>query len=169
MSPTARLTRLGLLGSAALILFLLEGMVPRPLPWMRLGLGNAAVLLALLTQGTGAGLVVAAIKAVGGGFLSGGFANPAFVIGGGAGLASVLAMGLCRRLTGALFSPVGLSIIGALVHQTAQLGLAYLLYVRQESLWGLLPFFLLVGLCSGGLTGLLVAWVMARLQAWSRG
>lgn len=168
MSQTGRLARLGLLGSAALILFMLEGMVPKPLPWMRLGLGNAAVLLGLLTQGTAAGLAISAVKAIGGGFLSGGFANPAFVIGGGAGLASVGAMGLCRRLTGDLFSPVGLSVIGSLVHQTVQLGLAYLLYVRQESLWGLLPFFLLVGLLSGGLTGLLVAWVLARLRAWGR-
>jgi heptaprenyl diphosphate synthase len=165
MSPTRRLTRLGLLGSAALILFVLEGLAPRPLPWMRLGLGNAAVLLALLVQGTGAGLAVAAIKALGGGLLSGGFGGPAFVIGGGAGMASVLIMGLVQRWAGGLFSPVGISILGALTHQCVQLGLAYLFYVRQSGLWALLPIFLLIGLVSGTLIGLVVSWVWDRLKA----
>ena len=48
---TRKLTRLGLLTAMALILFLVEATLPRPLPWMKLGLGNAAVLAALLLFG----------------------------------------------------------------------------------------------------------------------
>jgi len=53
---TRRLTRLGLLTAMALVLFLVEAALPRPLPWMKLGLGNAAVLAALLLFGAGPAL-----------------------------------------------------------------------------------------------------------------
>ena len=113
--------RLGLLASAAIVLFVFEALAPRPLPWMKLGLGNLPVLLSLLSFGSGPALAVTSIKLVVGGLLSGGFAGPAFVIGGGAGLVSLLVMALIKRYTGRLFSVVGLSIWGALAHQLCQL------------------------------------------------
>ena len=79
------LTRLGLMGSAALVLFVFEALVPRPLPWMKLGLGNLAVMLALLVYGFVAALGVSAIKLFVGGLLSGSLGGPAFVIARGGG------------------------------------------------------------------------------------
>lgn len=158
------LARLGLLSSAALILFVFENLVPRPLPWMKLGLGNVAVVLALLAYGPAAALAVTLIKLVAGSLVTGGFAGPAFAIGGGAGLASWGAMALVRRCTGRLFSPVGLSIIGAAVHQTAQLGVAWL-YLRQAGLFSLLPLSLAGALCSGALIGLLAHWALEKFRA----
>ncbi len=158
------MTRIGLLGSVGLILFVFEGLAPRPLPWMKLGLGNLAVLLGLLVYGFSAGLIISLLKLSIGGLLSGSLGGPAFVIGGGAGLASLLAMGAVRKGTGRLFSPIGLSIIGALVHQTSQLLLAYI-YVGQAGIFSLLPLFLATGLVSGALIGLLVYWCLEKLQA----
>lgn len=49
--PSARrIARLGLLTAAALILSLLDGMIPLPLPWLKLGLANAVTLLLLLSR-----------------------------------------------------------------------------------------------------------------------
>ena len=164
-APTPRtLTRIGLMGSVGLILFVFEGLAPRPLPWMKLGLGNLAVVLGLLVYGFVAGLAISLIKLSIGGLLSGGLGGPAFVIGGGAGLASLLVMAAVRRGTGDLFSPIGLSIIGALVHQTTQLLLAYL-YIGQVGIFSLLPLFLATGLVSGALIGLLVYWSLEKLKA----
>jgi len=70
------LTRLGLLGSVALVLFVLESLAPRPLPWMKLGLGNIGVLLALLVYGFAAALCISLLKLVVGGLLSGGLGGP---------------------------------------------------------------------------------------------
>ena len=84
MTRSARnVTGLGLLASLALILYILESVAPRPLPWMKLGLGNVAVLLALLVFGAASAAAVCLVKLGIGGLVSGGFAGPAFAIGAG--------------------------------------------------------------------------------------
>ena len=156
------IARLGLMSSTAVILFVLEALVPKPLPWMKLGLGNLPVLVALLVYGIGAGLGVSAVKLLVGGLLSGGLGGPAFVIGGSAGLASLFVMAAVRRLSGETFSPVGVSIWGALTHQLVQLLMAAL-YVGSTGIFSLLPLFILSGLLGGGLIGLLAFWTREKL------
>ena len=160
-SSTRRLTRIGLLAAAAVVLFVFEGLAPRPLPWMKLGLGNLPVMLALMGYGPLAALAVSVLKLFIGGLLSGSLANPAFFIGAGAGMCSWLVMSVVRALGKSIFSAVGLGIWGALTHQLAQLALAYI-YIGQWGMWTLLPVALLGGLISGILIGLLAHWVHDR-------
>ena len=160
-SSTRRLTRIGLLAAAAVVLFVFEGLAPRPLPWMKLGLGNLPVMLALMGYGPLAALAVSVLKLFIGGLLSGSLANPAFFIGAGAGMCSWLVMSVARVLGRSIFSAVGLGIWGALTHQLAQLALAHL-YIGQWGMWTLLPVALLGGLISGILIGLLAHWVYDR-------
>lgn len=163
-----QLARLGLFTSAAIALFVFEQLIPRPLPWMKLGLANVAVLLALLTQGPMAALAVQLTKWLVGSLLTGSLGSPAFVIAGSAGLASWAIMALAQRCTGRLFSPLGLSLLGATAHQTAQLGTAGL-YIHQLGLLALLPLSLLSALASGAVIGLLAGWILGRVRAngWS--
>jgi heptaprenyl diphosphate synthase len=161
-NKTSDLARLALLAGTALVLFVVESAVPRPLPWMKLGLGNGAVLLALLLFGVRQAFVVAGIKIVVGGLLTGSMAGPAFVISAGAGIASLSTMGLAGRAPSWMFSPVGISIIGAVTHQGAQLVLAYV-YIEQAGLFSLLPLFLAGGLLSGGLIGMVVYGILQAL------
>ena len=112
-SSTRRLTRTGLLAAAAVVLFIFEGLAPRPLPWMKLGLGNLPVMLALMSYGPLAALSVSVLKLFIGGLLSGSLANPAFFIGAGAGMCSWLVMSVARSMGGSMFSAVGLEF-GAL-------------------------------------------------------
>lgn len=160
-SSTRRLTRIGLLAAAAVVLFVFEGLAPRPLPWMKLGLGNLPVMLALMGYGPLAALAVSVLKLFIGGLLSGSLANPAFFIGAGAGMCSWLVMSAARVLGRSIFSAVGLGIWGAVTHQLAQLALAYI-YIGQWGIWTLLPVALLGGLISGILIGLLAHWVHDR-------
>lgn len=160
-SSTRRLTRIGLLAAAAVVLFVFEGLAPRPLPWMKLGLGNLPVMLALMGYGPLAALAVSVLKLFIGGLLSGSLANPAFFIGAGAGMCSWLVMSVARALGKSIFSAVGLGIWGAVTHQLAQLALAYI-YIGQWGMWTLLPVALLGGLISGILIGLLAHWVHDR-------
>lgn len=164
LASPRHLAHLGLFTSAAIALFVFEQFVPRPLPWMKLGLANVAVLLALLTQGPVAALAVQLTKWLVGSLLTGSLGGPAFVIAGSAGLASWAAMALAQRCTGRLFSPLGLSLLGAAVHQTAQLATAGL-YVHQWGLFALLPLSLFSALASGAAIGLLVGWVLEKVRA----
>ena len=158
------IAHIGLLASLAVILFTVETLVPRPLPWMRLGLGNVAVLLALLLYGWRAGLTVSLVKILLGGLLSGGLGGPAFVIGGGAGLASMAIMGGILQWGRGWFSPIGLSVLGAVTHQSVQLALAYSLYIRSQGVLALMPLFWLGGLLSGGIIGVLVYCIEEKLR-----
>jgi len=154
--------RLGLLCGVGLALYVLEALAPRPLPWMKLGLSNVAVLLGLILYGPAAGLAVAVTKVGLGGLLSGTLGGPATVIGGGATVASLAAMSVPRRFWPGLLSPVGLSVVGAVVHQAGQLALAQL-YVAHAALASLLPLFVVTGLASGVLTGFIALWALRRL------
>ena len=167
LDSPGHLARLGLLTGAALALFTFEQLVPRPLPWMKLGLANLAVLLALLTQGPAAALLVQLTKWLVGSLLTGSLGGPAFVIAGSAGLASWAVMALAWRGTGRLFSPLGLSLLGAAVHQTVQLGTAGL-YIHQAGLLSLLPLSLLSALGSGAFIGLLAGALVRRLALGGR-
>ena len=160
--PPVQVVRLGLLCGVGLALYVLEAAAPRPLPWMKLGLSNVAVLLALVLYGPLAGLAVAASKVLVGGLLSGALAGPASVIGGGATAASLVAMSLPRRWLPGMLSPVGLSLLGAVAHQVSQLVLARV-YLAHGGLYALLPLFLVTGLLSGGLTGLVALGALRRL------
>lgn len=160
---TSDLSRLALLAATALILFVIESVVPRPLPWMKLGLANGAVLLTLLMFGARQAFVVAGIKIVVGGLVTGGLAGPAFVISAGAGMASLIIMSFARRSPPQLLSPIGISILGAVTHQGSQLLLAYL-YIRQAGLMSLMPVFLVGGLLSGATIGLVVHWILQGLE-----
>tara|TARA_Y100001934_G_C12075687_1_gene642275 strand:- start:171 stop:668 length:498 start_codon:yes stop_codon:yes gene_type:complete len=162
-TSTQRLTRTGLLAAAAVALFIFEGLAPRPLPWMKMGLGNLPVVLSLMSYGPLAALAVSVLKLFLGGLLSGTLANPVFFIGAGAGMCSWSVMSVARSVGGSVFSAVGLGIWGAVTHQLAQLVLAYW-YIGQWGIWTLLPVALLGGLISGILIGLLAHWVRNRLN-----
>lgn len=164
--PPARVAHLGLLCAMALILVLVESAVPRPLPWMKLGLGNAVVLAALLLLGGPAAVAVGLVKLLLGGLLSGGLAGPAFVIAAAAGSASLAAMAGVRAVAPRLLSPVGLSVAGAVAHQVTQLAVAAV-YLGHDGLWSLLPLFLASGLVSGLLTGLITYFAVGRLATGS--
>ena len=161
------IARIGLLSSAAVILFVLEGLAPRPLPWMKLGLGNLPGLVALLIYGGGAAFGVSGVKLLLGGWWSGRLGGPAFVIGAGAGWASLFVMAVFRRVAGGMFSPIGLSILGASTHQVVQLFIAQH-YVGHIGLLSLLPLSLLSGGLSGGLIGLLGFWICEKLDLKNR-
>ncbi len=160
--PARDMARLGLLAGTAVILAVMENQVPRPLPWMRLGLGNLPVLVALLTFGFGPAFGVSVVKVLLGGFLGGGLGGPASIMGMVAGGASVTTMGAACRWSGGCFSAVGVSIIGAVTHQLAQLGVASA-YMGHTAVLSLLPLAMLSGLLSGGIIGLLAEWSRRRL------
>ena len=162
VSPGKRVSFLGLMSAAALILFVFEAAVPRPLPWMKLGLGNAAVLATMLLFGGGPAAAVSAVKVVVGGLLSGGLAGPASVIGGSAAFTSLATMIGLRRYVPGLLSPVGLSVAGAVVHQVTQLLVAEV-YLAQAGLMRLLPLFLVGGVLSGAMTGLITYYAVRAL------
>ena len=159
-----RMVHLAFVASVGLILFVFEGVVPRPLPWLKIGLGNVASLLALFMYGAGGAFAVTVIRVFLGSVLIGTFLSPGFLLSSGGGMASWAAMVLIHRGWPKGFSVVGVSIWGALAHNLTQLTLAHLLLVRSRGIWTLLPMFLLSGVATGFVTGVAAYWVLEGLR-----
>jgi len=163
-----RVSFLGVLVALALALHLVEGQVPSPLPWVRPGFANLMTLIALLTAGWRAGLLVMLLRVVIGALLLGGFLSPAFVLSLAGGLASTAVMALMARGAWRLWSPLAVSAAGAAAHGGAQvLALTWLL-LRSGDLGWLLPWVLVPSLVSGIATGLLANLVLLRWQGYFR-
>ena len=145
-----RLTRLALLCACGSALSALESLLPPlvPLPGVRVGLSNAATLLAL-TQGLPAALCVAAFKALTALLLRGGTAAVMSLCGS---ISAVLVMHLLRRIPAAHISPIGIGIAGATAHNLIQLILAAFLFTPATAMVCAPPM-LGIGILTGSLIG----------------
>ena len=159
MHKTQRLTLLGMLAAVATLLGLIERqfvLVPA-VPAIRLGLGNAALLVALYALSTGDAWLLALLKAVMGCLLFSGFQALPYALCGGA--AAMAAMTLLRR---ARFGVIGVSVGGACAHALGQT----LISRPMLGSWAAaaqLPWLLIASIRAGALTGAAAALTISRL------
>lgn len=144
-------------------MYSLESLLPRPLPWLRLGLSNALVLAVLLSYGVRLGLSVSIIRTLLGSLILGSFLSPGFAISMSASVTSCIAMGVARAAGRKVLGTVSISIIGALAHNLAQLVVAYLLFIRRTEVFLLIPVFLLLSAGTGLVTGLIAHLIHERM------
>ena len=160
-----RVSRLGFLTAAGTALFVLESLIPLPLPFLKVGLANVSTLLALLLGGPADALSVVFLRVLAGSLITGSFLGPAFILAMTAGLAAAAAMALVRAGAGRLFGPVGLSLAGSTAHVSTQLALVMLLYVRNAAVAHVFPVLLLTALAGGMIVGLVTVRLLPALPA----
>jgi heptaprenyl diphosphate synthase len=147
--------RIAILSAYALALHGFEAMLPSPIPWLRLGLANIIALTALVLFGFRTAMMITLIRVMLGSIFAGTFLGPSFILSLGGGIAGTCAMGAVLAASRKLFGPVGLSLVGALFHNTAQLFLAYLLFIRRiEAVLLISPIILLIGTLTGFANGI---------------
>ncbi|NLI98594.1 Gx transporter family protein [bacterium] len=151
LSPRQR--NLALLAGLSAALYTVENLIPLPIPWLRIGIGNVGVLLALYVLTPLDGFFVLLIKIIIGSLLSGRFLSPFFLFALGAGVPSYWIMAGMKKLLGRVFGPVGISVIGAVAHNLLQLAVAYFLLMNSLKLLYLIPVLVLIGTLSGLLVG----------------
>jgi len=157
--------RIALLSAYAVALHAFESLLPTPIPWLRLGLANIITLVTLLLYGFRAAMVVTLIRVILASLFIGTFLGPAFILSLGGGITSTLAMGLILSVTPRLFSTIGLSLIGALFHNIAQLVLAYILFIQRiEAILLISPFIILIGALTGTVNGVISDLLIKNLK-----
>ncbi len=161
--PVRRVTRLGFLASVGTALFVLESLIPLPLPFLKVGLANISTLLALFLSGPADALIVVILRVLGGSLITGSFFSPAFILSLSAGILSALAMGGLRAVSARAFGPVGLSLAGSSVHVATQIALVALLYVRSAAVLEILPLLLLTALAGGLVVGIVTSRLLPAL------
>lgn len=153
----------GLLALAC-VLGLVEAALPGlpMVPWLKLGMANIAVVVALVVVDGRSAAVVSIGRVVIVGLAAGTIGSPGFVIGA-AGAALSLAVMWMLAQAGPLFSPVGWSAAGAAAHVLAQFVAAGWV-LGTWSVLALAPLSVLIALPLGALTGSLARLIISRLQ-----
>ena len=156
---------LALLGSLCLFLSAIEYIIPKPLPFMRIGLANLPLLLALDIFGPADFFLLALVKIIGQGILSGSLFSYVFLFSLAGTFSSAALMFGMRKLLGKKFSGfAGIGCAGAMASNGVQLLLARYL-VFGASLRYLAPPFLAAGFIAGITLGVLCE-IFTRRSQW---
>ena len=161
MKKTTKLTFLGLFTAVALVLSFLETLIPNmvPIPGFKIGLANFAVLLALYLFGFKEAVTVDLCRIILAALLFGSFFSFFYAL---SGAVFALIIELIIKKTDK-FSPVGVSVFGAVFHNLGQFLVAVII-LKSLGILYYLPFTLLFCVLSGALNGYLVLILKDRLK-----
>ena len=161
MNGLQRITRIALLTALSLILFILEGFLPLPLPvpGAKLGLAAIVTLIALYTMSTRDAALMLTLRIVLASAFGGGLAPMLYSLAGGA--ASFAAMALLKRCT--QFSIVGISAAGGFLHNMAQLLVAAAV-LETTALFVYAPVLGAVGILTGILIGITAQSILQKIS-----
>jgi heptaprenyl diphosphate synthase len=158
---------LALLGGLCLFFSLVEYLIPRPLPFMRIGLANLPLLLALDLFPVGEFALLVLIKILGQGIVSGTLFSYVFLFSLAGTAVSACAMYGLRKLFDAKRTGfAGISAAGAFLSNAVQLVLARYV-VFGPAVRYLVPPFLAAGIISGFGLGLFCG-IFAVRSRWYR-
>lgn len=161
MKNTKKLVTMAISVSLALILSFIESQIPAfvAVPGVKLGLANIAVVFALYKLGEGEAAIISAIRVILLAILFGSFTSFLFSLSG-ATVSFILMLAL-KRLTP--LGKVGVSVIGGVSHNLAQIGVACLI-LETNLLVYYLPFLLISGTVAGIVIGVVSALLVAKIN-----
>ena len=163
-NSTQRMVLLALFVSMASVLHVVESWIPMPMPvpGIKLGLANIVSLVVIVMYGWRDAFYVATLRVFIGSLFGGAFLGPTFAMSISGALVSAVAMALACRYVKPPFSIVGVSIIGATVHNLAQIMVAALVVGSQSLLW-YLPYLLVFAVPTGVATGFTTYYFLSKL------
>jgi heptaprenyl diphosphate synthase len=163
-NPETRKT-MALLGAFCLFLSTIEYMIPKPMPFMRIGIANLPLMLALDIFPFHVFLVLVTIKVLGQALITGTLFSYIFLFSLAGTFLSALSMYILRRLVGSRrISFMGVGTMGAMVSNVTQLALAWV-FIFGNSTRYIAPPFLAAGLVTGIALGAFCE-VFTRRSRW---
>ncbi|MDP3446871.1 MAG: Gx transporter family protein [Eubacteriales bacterium] len=152
--------KLGLLAAVAIVLGYFEHLLPvTGIPGVKLGLANTVLLYALYLLDVPSAILLMLLKVGLSGLLYGGPAAMLYSFAGGA--LSLFTMILAQRSRG--LSVVGVSVLGAVAHNVAQM-LVACFFVETRAILAYLPVLLVAASVTGTLTGLIARYSFRGLK-----
>lgn len=145
---------LAILGAFCLFLSTVEYLIPKPIPFMRIGIANLPLMLALDILPLKSFLLLLGIKVIGQGIISGTLFSYILLFSLTGTCVSALSMFALRRFWGPKrIGMAGISVLGALLSNGAQLALARF-FIFGQSVRYIVPPFLAMGLVTALVLGL---------------
>ncbi len=157
-----KITLLGLTLAGAMLLSYVESLIPplSTVPGIKIGLANIAVIFALCRIGTREAYFASLIRVLLSSLL---FGNAVSVIYGLCGaVLSLISMTILKKIN--IFSVLGISIVGAVMHNVGQI-LAAIIILGSNVIVLYLPILILSGTITGAIIGVLSAVTIKRIKA----
>jgi uncharacterized membrane protein len=148
------LDRVAQFAALALFLSIVELVIPKPIPFFRIGLANLPLLVALTMFPRRDFILLILLKIFGQGIVSGTLFSYVFLFSAAGSISSGVVMLLLRRWYPTRISLVGIGVFGAFASNIAQLLFAAT-FIFGRSTWLIAPLFLLVGTITGTVLGAL--------------
>ncbi|MDR0637717.1 MAG: Gx transporter family protein [Spirochaetaceae bacterium] len=153
-----------LLGAFCLFLSSIEYLIPKPLPFMRLGIANLPLMLALDILPFPVFARLVGIKVFGQALITGTLFSYVFLFSLAGTVISTFVQFLLRRLVAPkLLGFAGIGVVGGLISNLTQLALAQV-FILGESIWYIVVPFLAAGVITGFVLGLFCASFAGRSQ-----
>lgn len=165
MNPTKKIVYFGILTSLGLALHILEGFIPNPfmgiVPGAKIGLANIIGLMTLVLFGLRFALSVNLMRVLMAGMLTGAVTSVLYGLAGA--LLSTFLMWAALNLLPRFLSLVGVSVLGALGHNVAQLSVASLM-IQNVRIFVYLPFMMFASIFTGIFIGLTAYFVLQKIK-----
>lgn len=163
MKRLNKLIFLSVLVSVGLGLSVLESAIPLPvmIPGAKLGLSNMVILITLVVFGFKEAMTVSILKSTVLMLITGSISSFIYSLSGA--ILSCLAMVIAYKFFSKVFSLIGVSIIGALSHNFAQVSVASLM-MKNMRIYTYLPFLMITSLFTGYFVGLASIYIVKNLK-----
>jgi heptaprenyl diphosphate synthase len=144
---------IALLAACCIFLSAFEYIIPKPIPFLRIGIANLPLLIGITVLPFSAFFLLVCLKVCIQGLIYGTFFSHIILLSAGGSFISGIVMFFLYKLCKKYISFIGISITGALLHNTVQLVLAGLLFFGP-TVWFISPPFYIIGGISGLLLGI---------------
>lgn len=148
-------------GALCFFLSAVEYIIPKPLPFLRLGISNVPLIIAAGFFSPSAYFLLAIVKVAAQGVLGGAFFSWIFLFSLAGTAMSAALMRILKRALGGAVSAIGLSVAGAFASNAAQIAIARA-WIFGESARAIAPLLLGAGIASGLAVGVFTELFMQK-------
>ena len=161
MKSTKKLTTLAVTVAVAMILSFVESRIPPivPIPGVKIGLANIAVIFALYKMGWREAIAVSLVRVALVALLFGSVVSLAYSFAGA--VLSLSLMIILKKLR--LFTEIAVSVVGGITHNIGQILVAFIL-LETSVVFYYLPFLLISGVIAGIGVGAASALLVKRIK-----
>jgi heptaprenyl diphosphate synthase len=145
---------------------IIESFFPHPVPGVRLGLANIVSFLAVVYFGIFKAIEVSILRTIISSLFLGTFLSPSFILSFFSAITSTISMWILYKIslnTIFKFSPLGINVFSAVVHNITQLLLVYIFFIQQKNIFLFLPLLLVSAIVTGWLTGSLALEIVKKV------
>ena len=154
--------RIAKLAAIAIVLHMVEAVIPSPLPGVKPGIANIVTLYVLYQYDFATAAWVSILRVFASSLLLGQFLSPTFVLSLSGALLSLCLLWLAMHLPKKWFSPISLSVFAAFAHIAGQLIVVRLWLIPSAGVSYLIPVFAAAALFFGLINGIVSAKLIAK-------